>query len=66
MNDENNATKENHQYPSIVGAATVTGLLVGTAIAGSIGDFAVWLPICAAAGVILGLLVGQKSDRNNH
>ena len=57
MADKSHAAASAQRHPSLIGAGLLAGAIAGAAIGGSTGNFAVWLPVGAAAGLLFGLLL---------
>lgn len=58
-----NAPDHSSRHPSVIGATTVVGMLVGAAVGGLSGNFSLWVPVLAVAGVLLGLLLTRGGPR---
>ena len=53
----------NQRHPNLVGAGLILGLLLGVAIGGVTGNFALWVPIIGLIGVALGLALHHFAPR---
>ncbi len=64
MADKHHATAPVQRHPSLIGAGLLAGAIAGAAIGGATGNFAIWLPVGAAAGLLFGLLLHHGEGKS--
>tara|TARA_Y100000996_G_scaffold383420_1_gene339351 strand:+ start:297 stop:491 length:195 start_codon:yes stop_codon:yes gene_type:complete len=64
MNTNNNIEFSNRK-PNIIGAATILGIICGTAIGGIIDNFEICIPISAFIGLIVGYLINTNDSKKD-
>lgn len=62
MAENNHMSPPSQRHPNLIGAGLLAGAIAGAAIGGATGNFAVWVPLAAVAGLALGLVLhrGQR------
>ena len=61
----NDNVEVSNRRPNIIGAATILGLICGTAIGGIIDNFEICIPISAFIGLIVGYLINTNDSKKD-